>query len=523
MRARPKEKNTAIGGSVSQDRYELLAKRLEVDATVDPDPFRRKVILISGAAYAVMFGLLAALALLIFFGISWSYSRHSTVNMIRLGLFAIVMAPVFFVVLRMFFMRLPPPEGRSLNRQEAPNLFAVLDKMRKRLKGPPIHHVVIDDEYNAAIFQRPRWGLFGGHTNYLILGLPYMLSTTPKEMLAVVGHEYGHLCGNHGKVTAWVYRQRRTFGALYNQIADNAETNWINTGMASMLAKFMLYYNAHTFVLSRQNEYEADRTATELVGASANASGLIRGALLGRWIDQEFWPTLFKQANTAAKPVFMPYTAMRTAFKASYSQWATKERLSEAMSERSGVHDTHPALRDRLDAMEREAALPDVVEVTAADALLGTSAKTLIAEFDQAWWEKEKKDWNSHFQYVTRSKTRLNELTGQALSDLKLHDLQELAMLSAEFATPGSAKSVLEHLLRQPGGPFPKAAYRYGCLLLEEGNAGGLEHLRSAADADRSLTESVSRAGYTYLYKNRSEESAQQWWEEIMPAEADVE
>jgi hypothetical protein len=506
---------------LDQHHYESLVKRLEVDATVDPGPFRRKVILISSAAYAVTFGLLAALAALLYFGITISYARQSTYTLIKIGLFGVVMLPVFLVVLRMFFMRLPPPEGRFLKPQEAPKLFDVLGKMRKRLKGPEIHHVVIDDEFNAAIFQRPRWGLFGGHTNYLILGLPYMLSATPKEMLAVVGHEYGHLCGNHGKVTAWIYRQRRTFGALYSQVIDSADDNWLHAGMARLMNKFMPYYNAHTFVLSRQNEYEADQTATGLVGAAANASGLVRGALLAPWISQEFWPTLYSQANSAVKPAFLPYTAMRTAFKASYATWATKERLDAAWNEKSDLHDTHPALRERIEAIGEAASVPACVEVTSAEALLGATAKAIIDEFDRNWWAEEKQGWTARHHYVTRSKTRLRELNAQPLDALTLTDLQEHAMLSTEFCEPAAAKVVLEHLLRQSGGPFPLASYRYGCLLLEENSDSGLDHLSTAAGADRSLIDAAARTGYAYLYKKHGEDTAQHWWDKIMPSQTE--
>ncbi len=501
--------------------YTTLVSALEVDATVNPGTFRSKVILISSAAYVVLFGMLIAMALLIYFGIQHAHSAHRTTTLIRIGLFTLVMVPAFFVVLRMFFMRLPAPQGRALTRDEAPRLFGVLDKMRRQLQGPPIHHVLIDEQFNAAISQRPRWGLFGGHTNYLMLGLPYMLSMSPKEMLATVAHEYGHVCGNHGKLSAWVYRQRRTFGALYEQISDSSEDNWVHGGMARMLDKFMPYYNAHTFVLSRQDEYDADRTATDLVGARANASGLIRGELLGRWIHQEFWPTLFRQANAAAKPAFMPFSAMRTAFKASYPQWATKENLALAWSAKSDLHDTHPALRDRVEATGEDATLPACIEVCAAEALLGGRTRTLIDEFDRDWWEKEKKGWQARYQHVTRSTTRLQQLRRMPQSEMKLADLQEYAMLSAEFEPPEAAKTVLEHLLRQPGGPFPRAELEYGRLLLAEQNDLGLTHLATVVKADRQLGEQAARTGYAYLLRHQGEQQAQQWWDGVVPDQDD--
>lgn len=499
--------------------YEGLIGRLEAQAEHGPALFRTKVLLISGAAYIALFATLAAIVGFVYAGFNWAREAQRA-SMITVAIFGITMIPVMFVVLRMFFMRLAPPEGRRIVREEAPRLFEVLDKMRRKLDGPPIHYVLIDDRFNAAVSQRPRWGLFGGHANYLILGLPYLLGVPPNEMLATVAHEYGHLCGHHGKIGAWIYRQRRTFGALHEQVDRDRETSWAHALLAAALDRFMPYYNAYTFVLSRQNEYEADRTATQLVGADVNACGLIRDALLGRWFHESFWPAIFKQANTVSRPAMMPYTSMRTAFRAGYPEWANPERLAEAWREQPGLLDTHPALRDRVEATGQALSLPKPIEITAAEALIGAgTAKRLIQEFDTAWWDKEKKDWEAHHRYVVRSTQRLSELNVQPLQALALHDLQELALLKAEFETPKAAKTVLEHLLGQPGGPFPKAAYSYGHILIEEKNERGLEYLLTAARNDSSLVESVAGAGYSYLLDNRGEQAAQAWWDRLMDQE----
>ena len=507
---------------MDQRQYHRLVKWLEVDAAVNPRAYRIRVLLISSAAYVVLFGMLLAIALLIYLGTRTAYMTHHTSVLIHIGLFGLAMAPAFLVVLRMFFIRLALPEGRHLAKAEAPALFRVLDKLCKRLNGPPIHHVLIDDNFNAAIFQRPRWGLFGGHDNYLVLGLPYMLGVSLEEMLATIAHEYGHICGNHGKISAWVYRQRLTFGALHEQVEHSAKDNWVFNGMARMLRAFMPYYNAYTFVLSRENEYEADRTATELFGGKINAQGLIRGVLLGRWIDEEFWPKLYKQADDREKPAFLPFGAMRIAFRANYSEWASKERLDAAYSKQSGLRDTHPALRNRVEAIGSVAALPACIKRTAADALLGATAKMLISEFDRRWWEREKASWNTRYRYATRSKARLRELSQSPLDGLKVQDLQELAVLSAEFESLQTAKALLERLLRQPGGSFPKAAYHYGRILLTEGNERGFDHLTAAADADGYMREPVAHVGYAYLLEKYGEERAYEWWNRIIYREEET-
>lgn len=497
--------------------YEGLISGLEAEAEHNPGAFRGKVIMISSAAYFALFGMLLGAALLIYFGFGWANETHRLTHQIQMSVFTLIMLPLFIVVTRMFFMRLEPPEGRPVTRDEAPRLFEVLDRMRRKLKGPPIHHVLINREYNASIVQLPRWGLFGGHANYLMLGLPYLWGVPTNEMLATVAHEYGHLCGDHGKLSAWVYRQRRTIGALYDQVDGDAKDNWVYAAIAAALHRFMPYYNAYTFVMSRQNEYAADLTASELIGAEVNASGLIRDALLGQWVRDKFWPTLYQQADTSVRPLFMPFAAMRMAFAAGYEQWATPERLSLAWREKSDVHDTHPALRDRVTATGQRCHLPARVDVPAAETLLGASAKRITEEFDHAWWKDEKKDWESRHHYAVRSKARLQELSMQALNNLQLHELQELALLKSEFDSPQAAKPILEHLLRQPGGPFPKAAYYYGNILLDEDNERGLDYLTEAVDNDRSLFEHATRRCYFYLLNKRGEKAAEAWWDKMMP------
>jgi hypothetical protein len=278
----------------------------------------------------------------------------------------------------------------------------------------------------------------------------------------------------------------------------------------------MPYYNAYTFVLSRQNEYDADLTATELVGAATNAASLIRDALLARWIREDFWPTILRQVDTSPRPPLLPYASMRAAFRAGYPQWATPERLAQAWAEDAGLHDTHPALRDRVEATGERRALPKPAEVSAAEVLLGaTVTRRLVEEFDQAWWSRECKAWEVRHRHVQRSRGRLQELGPRRLDTLAPHELQELALLTAEFDAPHAAKPILECLLQRPGGPFPKAAFLYGGILLDEGNDDGLGHLFTAA-ADRTLMESAADTGYRYLLTRRGEQAAAAWWEKIV-------
>ena len=86
--------------------------------------------------------------------------------------------------------------------------------------------MLVVDEVNAAVVQRPAFGLVGGPRNYLLLGLPLMEAMPPAEALAVVAHEYGHVAGSHGQFSAFIYRLRHTWGTI-QAFTDQIGAGWV--------------------------------------------------------------------------------------------------------------------------------------------------------------------------------------------------------------------------------------------------------------------------------------------------------
>lgn len=504
--------------NMEDEKYEMLVWSLQGEALDSPGWFRARVLLISLSAYLILFGLLVVLLIGLLF--MWAVAHAHLMFKVLFVSWVLVIVPIVWLSFRMFFRSLPAPEGRELHEDDAPALFEMISELRARVQGAPIHHVLITNEFNAAIAQRPRFGFFGGYRNYLILGLPLLYAVTPEEILAVVAHEYGHLSGGHGKLSGWIYRQRATFSALYDHAKTRRESNFVNGILAGLLDWFAPYYHAYTFVLSRQDEYEADAMARDIAGAEAGASALIRIDLLSNWLDRRFWSKIYEQAARNPAPTFMPYVAMPKLLAVTMDEWATKERLQEAWKEESDIYDTHPCLRERVSALEQRARLPDVTKTCAADALLGPFALMLAKEFDQEWWAAEKQKWQSYHNRYARSTARIAELEQQPLPELSALDAQELALLLVEFRSLGAAKLVLQHLVGRPGERYPKPAYYYGRALLDEGDMRGLDYLEEAYRLSPALGNDCAKAGYEWLYKRRDAAAAERWLERLSEAGA---
>ena len=494
---------------MDRQKYEMLVWSLQGEAHDEPGAFHTRVLMISMTAYLVLFGMLSLSLLSLLF--LWKASSSAVYVKYLLVTWLVALVPILWMLLRMFFMRIHPPEERELTEAEAPKLFEMIEELRKRVQGAPVHHVLITNEFNASVLQHPRFGMFGGYRNYLILGLPMLYAVSAEEFKGILAHEYGHLAGGHGKIYRWIGRQRDTFGLLYDHAMKRREDNWINGVIAGMLEWFWPYFSAYTFVLNRQQEYEADAVATSVVGAQAAASALVRTDLLDGWLHNNFWKKMYEQASQHANPPFMPYVSMGKLLAVTMDEWATKERLNRAWKLDSDTQDTHPCLRERLTAMEQHAALPGMVKVNAADALLGKFALTLARELDEKWWDAEKTNWQSYHRRYTRSIERIAELEQKPLQELSVMDAQELGLLLFEFRTLEAAKVVLQSLVKRPGERFPKPLFYYGRVLLSEDNEIGLDYLKEACALAPSMWDDCARTGYQWLCANRSEATAEDW------------
>lgn len=315
---------------------------------------------------------------------------------------------LLWATVRALWVRFDEPEGKELSRDDAPALFEALDRIRSKIKGPPVHRVFLDDDFNASIRQVPRFGLFGGAVNSLSIGLPLLMMLNRQRLLSVLAHEYGHLRGNHGKLSAWIYRTRLSWLKLDASLQSDDGV------MALVSQAFFRWYfprfAAKTFALARQDEYEADRISGRLLGTAVAAAALTEIAIKGNWYANEFWPSHWARAELEPQALG-PFAALRKLAHAPPSDDFARQALREAMRRVSDLDDTHPVLRDRLEALGQKAVLPPWSERPALD-LLADSAKW-IGHFDNQWRRAHASDWKQHHAHRARIRERIAVLAAR--------------------------------------------------------------------------------------------------------------
>lgn len=430
-----------------------------------PQRYRRKVAAFAALGYAWVAGcLLAAVAVLAWvIPVMLGGQRRWGLAFLALGALGLA-----WTSLRALWVRLDgQPEGIRLRREDAPALFKLLSTIRKKVNAPRLDEVYLDDAFNASITQLPRRGLFGGHINRLHIGLPLVMALDAPRLTAVLAHEYGHLRGNHGRFAAWVYRSRQSWAQL-NARLDQDE------GLASWLtARFMNWYVprflAQTFALARQDEYEADRIAASLVGPAETAAALVEIEVKGDWLARAFWRSHWRGAAAQALPQG-PFRAMRHLLVSPPDAAQAAEALRQGLKRLSNFDDTHPGLKDRLEALSASPSLP-TWSTRSALGLLGKQAERAIQHFDQQWCRDHATAWKAHHARLQRLRARTDawqaraeqlnaqELVMWADCERRWTDATALGHLASRYARalalrPGYARALMGLAQTRPDAPM---------------------------------------------------------------------
>lgn len=489
------------GMRVNQEQYEALVQRLELQAQHSPRLYRAKLGAMAILGYGYIAGVLTLLLVAVALLALLAVQRSGAVVALKLG---IVLVPLIWAVVRAMAVRMEPPSGKELVREDAPELFACIDEVRAKASAPQAHKVLITDDFNAAVVQHPRLGIFGWPRNYLILGLPLMQALDLQEFRAVLGHEFGHLSGAHGKFGAWIYRLRAGWRRLTRALEQ--DDHWGKVLFVPFFKWYAPAFSALSFVQARRQEYEADQVAAAVSGERTAGEALVRVHLQSRFLNRKYWRSILQEADTKAEPDARPYAMLGMVFAEQRPEHEARGTLEAALKRRTGCDDTHPSLSDRLRALRMTPTVPGPIKVTAAEALLGSRAEKLATEFDAEWRQSVTAWWQGRHQYAIASRTKLAALSSST-EELSVDDAFSRAELTEELGNEASAREQFETLaVRAP--EHAATQFALGRLRLASDDESGIELLNKAMRLDPGAEQGACALIVEYLQRHGRNEEA---------------
>jgi len=254
--------------------------------------------------------------------------------------------------------------GPELEPAKHPKLFQMIRGVASATKQEMPADVYLVGDMNAWVAHRG--GLMGlGARGIMGLGLPLLQTLTVSELRAVLAHEFGHYHGGDTKLGRFVHGTRTAIGRTLE-----------NLGHHGSILQFPFIWYGKLFLrvshaVSRRQELAADRLAAHVVGARPLAEGLrkihVAAPVFGYYWSNEVAPVLHAGFVPPLAAGFQRFVTGEIGQKALAA--AREHSLKESEGD---VFDTHPPLRERLQALE--GCRPG--DITGADPL----AITLLAD-----------------------------------------------------------------------------------------------------------------------------------------------
>jgi len=461
------------------DFYRLV-RRYELEAENYPAKYRLRVMAVALGGYAYLSALVllvaGSIALLVRHHLSEGWSWWMLAAYLAVGSLAIIMVRTFLIPFSM-------PNAFELDLAHFPSLRDAVKEAKRRLRIWRTPGILLTDEVNAFALSRPWLGLFGPARHYVGLGIPLLHALNLNEISLVLAHEMAHLSRMHSRWTGWIHRLRLTWFELLYRLG---QTLFGRIFLLPFAKWYWGYFDAITVVLSRRQENEANIIASRAYGRDSAVVALARMAVVAH-AENEYWESLW-QGSIAGMP--LPKAAV-TRLCEHLRSWddsdGVRRALRKALSEKTPVGSTHPALSDSLHTLKftgdsREGDLNRILEhmkmrvkESATDKLTPKrSIQPIVEIFDERWRLYLEPIWTIRQRQAVHFRDMLLDLNGRAEGSGALSPVKRWrqACLVQEFYGLEKAIPFVRDVLERDGD-HPTANFVLGQYLLDEGDASG--------------------------------------------------
>ena len=483
---------------MTNEQFDQLVNRIQTRYAAHPLALRLRIALWVGLGYAGFLAILLLVAILAAVLVVAAIVADKEPSVFLMAIVAVLVA--FGLCQAMVFLWVPmkSDSAREATAAETPQLFRLIDRLQRDLRSKPFQRVQITSDLNACVQMIPRLGVFGFQRNDLYLGLPLMRVLTVEQLAAVLAHEMAHCSSRHDRFGTWIYRLRRTWARVFAELQNTPSAGTLRR-LRQVIIGFIDWYwprfNAYAFVLSRADEYEADRIAVDWAGVEPMADALFRIDTMGNRLNDKFWTEMTQLAKTE-NAVPDDICSRIEAFLDHQPDASDGTRwIEKSIKTLTGTVDTHPSLSDRLAAVGANideyahASFPLLPANSAAQALLGQEFFAISQDVNQQWQTENRLRWQNVYQQARRAEKQLASVqsANRQPPEPNRRDTSENVEIDADTLWRQAAvvldlhgSTVAETALRDLLGRWPshsQANLTLGRILLDQGNSEGEQFL----------------------------------------------
>jgi len=395
-------------------------------------------------------------------------------------------------------------DGRPVSREKMPDLYAALDRLKNEIDVGGRLQIQLDDEMNASA--REVRGLFGlfGNRRLMTIGIPLLAILGKDEARAVIGHELGHFSRRHGRLGHFLYWAH--MGWLSHVELIDEDSSVLDRVGANFANLFLPMFSPRAMVWSRRCEYEADADAARAAGAQAVISALARISLFDTWQERELPRLAYSWQRSEPRAPADYLDRLSKAFVEATPK--ILDLVTREPSRGSDWRDTHPPLAQRAKALNVAFAVTRRGEA-AGPALLGTSWRALVGDYNARWQRAHAAEWAvAHKRYMLVEAPLLGASDAEAAAWPIPRRLERARALSKLDPKQGIAALTA---LAATAPDDRMTAFMLATAHLTGGNRTAIDRLKTIAEADATYRVPVCIQLIRSLRTQGDVVSAEKW------------
>lgn len=471
---------------MKNQNFTKTMENLEILSKNNPIRYKLNLIVLSLFRYSYIFTILFFSGLLIFL---IYYILNNVSNTIS-GSLVFPLFVLLFIINKTLWIKIQKPGGIILTRDENNNIYNLVKEIQQKMKSKKIHQIILNDNLDISIIQRPRLGTLGFYKNYLIIGLPILMALNENELKCIIAHELGHLSDRYGRFNFYLYRIKNTLYQIMISLEENKQKLlWVYKKFINV---YLSIFETQTFLMIRKYECKVDLAVSNITDNNTFGSALLKLNIVSNYLDNIFSKNIYDLAKNHTEPIYYVYNEMYTDLTQHIDETLINKYKKITLNKKSSYMDTHPSLKERLTLIGANTNIDINFDKDSLSSLF-INKNLYINICNEHWKLNVSNWWNNAYDEYHKAKLKLEHMESDDALDINL--LFEKANLIEEFRDDKHALEVHNKIL-ESNEAFSPSLFSVGRILLDNNNKEGIEFINRAIKTDQRYTIE----GYSLIY-----------------------
>ena len=463
----------------------------------NPEKMRKKIKIL--CKYEKLYiGVLTVTVISTAIGMTMITYKHENMH---LGIVVIALIGTLCIVLKTMYIKLAYQNEVTINRQEHPALFEVIDNAVELTNSPQLDEICIVEGSNAGVaFIPDGFGFNGKHV--LEIGIQTLKILNEQELKSIIIHELAHIYNNDTNTTNKISRCLTRWSTIIDKVKekDSIIYDILLLPFAKIyIEKLETYKNA----IAQPKEIAADKEAALYTSVEVYAKASAKLEIIDLFKTNPYCKVELRVQEEPPKNYLnIMFDDFNNEIIERKSQW-----LNQIKKPISSIYDTHPSFSERINALGIDNFNYEI-EFENQNENYKNEIDNLIDIKNKQWYESWCDEWD---EFTKEYKLQLEIIKNYKETD-DIEKNIEYGFALEETREYDKAMGVYKNILSKDEN-CAIAMYRIGQILLIKNDNNGIELIKKAADLDSDFIISAMDTIIEYSMDNGMKDKVDEVYE----------